>query len=266
VKSIAIVLSIALAGLFAACGPLYSAPAANAPLFGSGGEMHAAGHVGLFGQLDFQGALSPIDHFGLTVALSMYNRHNDDPHGHYYGDLGLAGYIPFGIGRFEVIAGGGYGRSWGKFPVAMSSSDTDKLEFMSNYFRAYAQADIGLSTRVVDFGFMCRWSWVSWDEITYTDDAGTPQQRTPRDGFFEPMLFVRIGWDFIKFELQGGLILPTVYSLETWWIPFHFSIGLHFRFDLWGDIFNEEEPSQEAPKSDQDGGWQPAPGFTSRLW
>ena len=66
----------------AGCGPLYMAPAAHAPLFSHGGEMHAAGQISDLGQMDGQVALAPMDHLGLVAALSIRPAGDNDNHEH----------------------------------------------------------------------------------------------------------------------------------------------------------------------------------------
>jgi hypothetical protein len=217
------------------------APAAHAPLFSHGGEMHAAGQLSEFGQVDAQVALAPADHLGLVAALSVYPW-DDEGHKHYYGEAGVGGFLPFGIGRFEGFVGGGYGRSWGDLGTAETRTD-------SNYYRMFAQFDIGLATRVVDFGLMTRFAWVSFESVS----AG--QAHGSEDLYLEPMLFLRLGWDFIKIEFQGGLVYPILWNVSTWFVPFHFSMGLHFCFDLWGGGGG----SADAPAATDNDGWGPEP-------
>ena len=159
--------------------------------------------------------------------------------------MGLGGFLPFGIGRFEGFAGGGFGRAWGDL-----GSDDTRTD--STYYRAFAQLDIGLATQVIDFGLMTRIAWVNFQSVT----ANQPHEG--EDLYLEPMLFFRVGWRFIKIELQGGLVYPLVWNVSTWFIPFHFSIGLHFRFDLWGGGGRGAEDAPAAAESKSEG-WGPEP-------
>ncbi len=245
--------------LASACSPIYVAPSANAPLFGSGGELHGAAQLESLGGIDLQGAFSPFDHFGIQAGLSMLPEYDDDDHHrHYYGELGLGGYVPFGIGRFEAFAGAGYGKGWGRLETA---ADGTKVRGTGTYTRAYLQADIGLSTRVVDFGLMSRYSWVIYD---YTDADGF--KRTIDDPFIEEFLFFRIGYDPVKFELQTGVLWGADYEYqEIAWIPWHVSIGIHVKFDLWGGAGEEGAPAAADPPP-ADGGRQPVPEGFGRLW
>lgn len=246
-------------GLLAGCGPIYVAPSANAPLFGSGGELHGQIQFESLGGVDLHGAFSPFNHVGLQAGVSFlpwFDEDDEDRNRYYYGEVGAGAYIPFGIGRFEVFAGGGYGKSWGKL-----ESDENGTRYYGDgeYGRVYVQADIGLSTKIVDFCLMNRWSWVTMEFF----DGSTTQK--VQDPFVEEMLVFRVGYDPVKFEMQGGFVWASqpLQHVQVGWIPWHISIGLHIKFDLWGRADDVEEAPPAA--NDGDDGWK-SQNIVSRLW
>jgi len=257
-RSASWLLSVLCLGLLAGCGPIYVAPSANAPLFGSGGELHGQLQYESLSGLDLHGAFSPINHLGLQAGVSFlpwFDEDESNRNRYYYGEVGAGAYFPFGIGRFEIFAGGGYGKSWGKL-----ESDESGTRYYGdgNYGRAYVQADIGLSTKIVDFCLMSRWAWVSFDFYDGTDN------RRVQDPFIEEFLVFRVGHDPVKFEMQGGFVWASrpVQYVQVGWIPWHISIGVHVKFDLWGNDTEEEAPPSD---NDSDGGWK-SQNIASRLW
>jgi len=246
-------------GLVAGCTPVYMAPAANAPLFGSGGELHGQFQYDAVSGIDLHGAFSPFKHFGIQAGMSFLPWNDEDAREseRYYGELGAGAYIPFGIGRFEVFAGGGYGQALGRMDF-----DYEGQKYYSDgkYGRIYVQADIGLSTKIIDFCLMSRYAWVTYDFY----DPYEARDRTADSGFIEEMIVFRAGYDPVKFEFQAGFIWPAyLQDIEMAWIPWHVSIGLHVKFDLWG---GSDEAEQAPPASnDGDDGWK-SQNIVSRLW
>ena len=75
-------------GLVAGCTPVYMAPAANAPLFGSGGELHGQFQYDAVSGLDLQAAFSPFKHVGIQAGMSFLPWNDEDAREaeRYYGE------------------------------------------------------------------------------------------------------------------------------------------------------------------------------------
>lgn len=246
-------------GLLAGCGPVYMAPSANAPLFGSGGELHGQFQWDAISGLDLHGAFSPFKHFGIQAGMSIlpWNDEDDRQAKRYYGELGAGAYVPFGIGRFEFFAGGGYGQARGLMDFQY---ENERYYSDGEYGRVYVQADIGLSTKIVDFCLMSRYAWVTYDYY----DSYEGRDRTTDTGFIEEMVVFRAGYDPVKFEMQVGFIWPAyIEEIEMYWKFWHVSVGLHVQFDLWGGGDDVEEAPPAS--NDSDDGWK-SQNIVSRLW
>jgi len=211
----------AVAGLAGAgCIPVYMAPATNAPLLSSRGEIQAAGYSGTNG-LDLQGAFAVTDEIGIVADIST-NRRGDDSDFHTYGELGAGYFTRFGAGgRFEAFGGAGMGESGGE---ATWLGET--IVARGTYVRGFGQADVGYCSDIVDVGLAARLAYVA-----YTFEKRTNGPVDANELFFEPVGFVRVGYRWVKVGAQVGLTLPMLGGEQTVdTFPLHVSLGVHTKF------------------------------------
>lgn len=231
-----------LVALLAACAPVYSKPALNAPLFKQAGDIQIGAYAGVNGA-DVSVAGAPTDFLGIVAAGSLdYEGDNQ----HRYAEAGLAWYLPFGHfdrGRFELIAGGGGGLSEGEGIDLFGNT----IRASGRYGLGFLQTDIGFGWKYIDAGFCGRASYLHYD----FDAGGT----TADVVFLEPAGFVRGGYRFIKAEVQIGGVFPVgdVQGLD--WVPLHLSVGVRFNLgELLFDFYAEERAAkrQRAEEHEED--------------
>jgi hypothetical protein len=200
------------------------APGANAPLFSKAGELHVAGHIDMASmEMDCQIAFSPMNRVGLIGGVSLVPRLDTKDKTDYYGELGVGTFLTFGPGRFEAFAGGGMGRTWGNLGGDGWNSGR------SNYLKLFAQANVGMSAGWFDFGLTLRIASLNFD---YLQNGNKPGAFYLDAVFIEPIGFVRLGWNMIKFEFQLGRIFPVRNDPLVNYIPVRASFGLHLSFDI----------------------------------
>jgi hypothetical protein len=212
---------------FISCAPVYIPNTVNAPLFSGKGEFNLGAHTGTNG-IDIQTAYAFTDHLGIMINGSFMTNDTSqygDHHKHTFGELGLGYYNKLGsVFRVETFAGFGMGRA----------SAYDSFFFIvpqaiiadGHYSRIFVQTSIGASTDFFDGGLTLRGCYVNFYKYTY---GGTDFSHKDDDFFFEPVLFARIGWKYIKFQTQFGLSVPMNDNLINYQ-PFMMSFGLHFNF------------------------------------
>ncbi len=128
----------------------------------------------------------------------------------------------------EAFIGGGYGRA----------VDTD---FQNRYGLGFLQANIGQRFGFIDWGTSCKFasSFHKFQGIDKSDDLFSSKFTLFH---FEPMAFIRIGGDHLKFIHKIGLSIPlktsaynkienniedTDYFRTT---KLHLSVGVHYTF------------------------------------
>jgi hypothetical protein len=200
-RTASIVPLLCAALLAAGCVPVYMSPAANAPLLSRPGEFQVGGYLGTQG-LDLQGAVAVADHTGIIADLS--NTRSENQHDYRtYGELGVGYYDRLSrSGRVELFAGAGLGESGGDI-----GDETGR----GSFYRGFGQLDIGRTGALVDVGLSARLAYVGYS-YDFRSDAG-PYQTS--DIFFEPALFWRVGYKWIKVGMQVGLTVPVLGNDET---------------------------------------------------
>lgn len=191
----------AVAVVLAGCAPMYLAPAANVPLPKAEDDVHL-GLLGGTNGVDVSAAYAPINHL---VVLGAGSFARSKSHDHDYGELGAGFFSRLGgWGVVELLGGAGLGRSRGQ-SNSDDSSVTAQVRGEGTYVRPFAQADIALTTRAVDFGLMLREAYLRYD---FDSLSATTSPMRQEGFFFEPALFLRAGWDVVKVEAQLGLVIP----------------------------------------------------------
>ncbi|MFB6257170.1 MAG: hypothetical protein ABEH38_00635 [Flavobacteriales bacterium] len=237
-------LLIALAFL-ASCQPIYRPTVVNQPLMSGKGDVQLSAHTGTNGN-DFQAAGAPTKN---VVVMGHYNTFSGEYEGdslneykrdhslleigggffHQLGDQGENG----NAGVVEVIGGYGNGN-------AKNYSDfwTDqRAEVKGSYHKFFVQPGVGYHHNIFDVGLAPRVSIIDYYEMKVLSEDGALQPNWDRgtDVFLEPALTGRLGYKFVKLQMQMGLSIPVGSKPSYQYQPFMFSIGLHI--DITGDTF-----------------------------
>jgi hypothetical protein len=205
-----------------ACVPVYIAPVANVPLLSGRGEFQVAAYSGTNG-LDLQGAVAVAEHVGIVADISN-NRRTDSNDFHTYGELGAGYFGRIGqLGRVELYGGAGAGES-----AAETTWLGETIRAQGMYYRGFGQANIGLTTDIVDVGFCARVAYVGYTFDQRSGDGPTSASEL----FIEPVGFFRVGYRWVKLGVQAGLTIPVLgeeLTVDTF--PLLVTMGLHTRFN-----------------------------------
>lgn len=210
---------ILLTIFLSACAPAYVPNVVNTPLLSNRGEFQAGLYTGTNG-FDPQLTYAVTDHIGLMLNGSFANRKpktSSNYHQHSFLELGAGYYTKLDdIWRFEAFGGAGMGslqaENYGGLWDAYSSV---------NSMRIFIQPDIGLTTKVVDFGFGTRFVLVDMYQGT-ASSTGL---------FYEPVVTGRLGFNHVKFFVQMGFSAPVNGDVIDFdFEPLIFALGIHARF------------------------------------
>ncbi len=222
--------------LLLSCAPVYIPNAVHSPLFSEKGEIDFSGDIGSNG-VDAQFAISPVNHFALMLNGSYMNDTPDDTsyqdyHWHLYGEAGAGYYMRFGsVLRFEAFAGFGMGEA--ETLDEYTFFETDQSILAKGYYqRAFIQPAIGAVTPIFEGGLALRMCYVHFSRFVANDEEAVIEEEVQEDNvFLEPVLYARIGWKWIKFQIQGGFSYPVSKEIVFAHQPLLLSMGIHFHFD-----------------------------------
>lgn len=221
-KSVTILCTLSL--LISSCAPVYLPPAANIPQFSEKGETQIATHVGTNG-IDVQGAHSLTNSFALMGDISL-NIAPSETNSHFYGEIAGGFFKPTeNILRLSAYGGLGFGDSKGESSWTFNGTViTDQAA--ASLFRAFLQANVGVSSQVVDFSLATRAIYL---RVSYKEKDNQPVPSDPVYGFLiEPVLSLGLGSSRIKAVAQVGLSLPLSQEIDFEYNPILMSIGLQF--------------------------------------
>lgn len=223
----------------ASCSPAYVPNKVNTGLFTEEGEMHAEVSTGISG-IDVQAAAAIPGNLVVTANASFKNKDfsntiwQDDENNtelltiegnktHRIFEVG-AGYYHVSKGGFTVEAIVSYGHGnldnveTDIFGPVDENSRISATTFVteSTFNKIYIQPTLGLSRKVVDFGFTPK---VALVRVTVNDQQF-------RNTFFEPVVTLRLGPEYFKFTGQAGLSIPAGEEISFSYEPFIFSVGI----------------------------------------
>jgi len=222
-KSFIFLVFISIILIINSCAPAYVPNVINTPLLTNRGEVQAALHAGVSG-FDPQFAYAITNHLGIMANGSFQNSTSDSTnnyHKHGFGELGLGYLRPLGTrGKFETFAGIGTGKIQALYENHLWASRSNV-----NITRYFIQPTIGITSKLIDFGFSTRISIVD----LHNENASTTGV------FAEPAVTAKLGWDHLKIVGQLGLSLPdnkenNVISYQ----PLLLSLGAQLNF---GKVF-----------------------------
>ncbi|MEP7265994.1 MAG: hypothetical protein ABI844_00100 [Saprospiraceae bacterium] len=187
--------------LFLACKTAYVPNTLNVPLFDGSGQMRLSGD--LSGNVQFAASLAPK--FGIMVN-GMWKKDGENTDavsgkGHFY-EAGLGTFNTYNdIIRYEAYIGAGIGQTM--------SRDNGK-SFEAKGSRVFFQPSIGIHQRIFEIAFTPR---LVAGKFQRPDTDFTTQQLIadklseidkPTWIFLEPALTARVGYQWLKLQLQLG--------------------------------------------------------------
>jgi hypothetical protein len=217
--------------LFCSCSSfIYYPTGINAPLLKEKDELLIVATGGWNG-LDVQSAYAITDKIGIQINLNLMKAEVTELNTSYingqnYVEAAAGVYKPLSeLFIVEGYGGAGLGRS---FSTLVSSSSTRETD----YFKVYAQGNIGLRSKFLTAGIAARQALVS-------------TQRSRRDGipieeehydpavelFFEPEIFLALGIEKLKVCARAGLSFHILNNIDNH-SPFIVALGLETRFNL----------------------------------
>lgn len=213
------------------CATAYVPNVLPAPMLEEKGEMVFNAHTGTAG-FDPQFAIGITDHVGIVANGSFRNYTSDSTdnfHQHRFFETGAGYFTPLGsAGRFEVFAGGGFGRLKAEFDNPLFESFADVY-----CVRSFVQPTIGFVTDVAEMSLSTRF-------VTVLLKQGSQTAFAP---FVEPAVTLKLGYRQVKGVAQLGFSLPIREQLDFLYQPFIFSLGLQVRLNT--DLF--KAPGNNSP-------------------
>lgn len=182
------------------------------------GEIHLAASGGAHG-FGLQAGYAVTDRIGIVGGVSGRETENSDgeiTETHEYAEIGI-NYFGFEAGptKGEITAGFGGGSG-------------ERGDSRGDYIKPYLQFNTAVTSRMFDTGVSLRTAYVSFTELEVSNDR--PGKSSV---FFEPAVFVRMGYRNVKLESQLGLAYPLSDSGEFafGYEPVRMSLGLKFHFN-----------------------------------
>jgi hypothetical protein len=206
------VIALALLFIFSGCATVYVPNAAHTPLMEEQGEVHVSAHFGINGG-DLQLGYALTDQFGMIGSISARESTNQDGEKtgeHTFGEAGVV-WFPGIHNRFknEFLAGIGLGNAMGESSFSFMNNEGvyEKRAARGDFTRFFVQSNTALTSSVVTTGFATRLAYVNFYNYELTGSLQTIGNKTSAL-FFEPALFVKLGFRNVKFESQVGFSRP----------------------------------------------------------
>lgn len=202
--------------LLGGCAPVYVPSALHVPLHHRSGELHLAARGGTQGgQADVSYAVT--DSVALRASGHGFtSRQRTDPFEHARfvsggggvslfkgGAAASEGAFPRGVrtsGTLELHGG----RSSGYGEMTLHLPNPRRVNYSGTFLRPALQGDVGYASKHFSVGLAGRLSYFHYTHDQASDMAG----QTGWMMVGEPALFARVGFERVKFELQGRLGLP----------------------------------------------------------
>ena len=192
---------------------LYVMPAAHTHLISQANEIQLEAHLG--DSWNLQAAISPYENLSIYGAWATTNKSK----------------IKFSY--FELLAGLGSGRA----NTSYDSDDTPKKMFTfphkiaylnGKYSRSFLQINIGTKKGWLTGGMAFRFSHVNFNNLKRTIDSNTEIFKNVYKKYFEPIGFLKLGWNRFGIKTQLGFPI-RISSKESAFdaYPFHMSLGIY---------------------------------------
>jgi hypothetical protein len=219
--------------LAASCSPIYIPNTRNVPLFKEGGEFQAAVY-GTTGGADVQAAYALSDHVALMGNYSYGSKKVKTPleytRKNSFAELGLGYFKVKRHSRFELFAGYGMGQGTSYDTYYFFGLNNDVIA-TGKFQRIFFQPSIGSNNKNFNIAFTPRFSWMKYNEFSYTASTVTPDEKYQL--FIEPAVTG-------KFHLSGNLhgIIQLGLNIASPADPYFNYQPLQFAFGLQLDTSN----------------------------
>ena len=219
------------------CTSIYFPNTINTPMFDEEGQVCASvnfssDYAGQY-SIDYQSALSILNNIAIQYDYSCANNKSNEWNYLKYN------YYEFGIGyfrssndmfKFENYIGHGVGK--------LKRSDNDR-KIEGEYNRIYLCSTFGISKKLnhdswfdpdkIELGITTRISRINWNMLEYDYSRSFKRENY----YFEPAIFIRVGWKNLLFQGQYGQIFPyykdDFVESSNGWVSF----GILTYFDLY---------------------------------
>lgn len=197
-----IVLSSIIILFFASCSSVYMPNVPNTPMLSSKGELNAAGHVTLKGNVSVNTAYAASDHFGILLNGSIMNSNRTKKDfKHNLLETGAGYFNTFGPDNnriFEIYAGLGKGNSErvykDKTSAGLITEDRQEVNFNKSFlqvnYSSKRKQDLKLfgARFPLNYGTALRISYVNMKEFMRNDILQPKEDNI----FLEPVFFTRM--------------------------------------------------------------------------
>ena len=232
-KGVLSVLLIGSIGLLSGCAPIYQHSSANTPMLEGQGDSKVSLRAGFSG-VELQGAYALSDRFYLYGGLMGSEEEREDelePSQHRYIELGGGTmWRPVSNVVLEGSGGLGLGSGVGTSRVRFGDSQRD-IHSEGGYIKPFLQGNIAFQSRLFDVGFVNRLAIIQYDEIRELGsnpdvilDPSTPL-------FWEPSVFMQMGWDRIKLNMNAGVSGPIAGEPDFHHSLMNISFGVSYQFN-----------------------------------
>lgn len=225
---------ILTAAFFPGCAPIYLHSSPNTPMLDEQGDAKISLRGGISGG-ELQGAYAVSDHMYLFGGLMGSEEEREDeiePSSHRYFELG-AGTMWRPVQNLVLEGSGGLGLGSGKGTARITLGESTVYRHSEGgYFKPFLQGNIAFQTRVVDIGFVNRLSLIQFNEIR--EIGSSPEINSDPSGpvFWEPSVFMQLGWDRIKLSIQAGSTSPLIGEPDFDYIFMNVSFGVSYQFNV----------------------------------
>ena len=199
--------------LWSGCGPKYYVPNThNAPLLRQKGEAALSFAAGEW-RAEFQGAHAATHHTALMLNGSFFHPEDDEE-----GDGGKGQLVEVGLGyyrmlprkiAFETYGLLGIGHVENHFPSTLADHPSTTGEIESTLWRYGIQPALGFRSRYLDAAVSARITGLHYGNLSGNlvfagEDQVAYLRRKSDNLLVEPALTLRMGYDFLKLQMQLG--------------------------------------------------------------
>jgi len=223
------VLLILVISLFFSCTSfVYYPNGANAPLLEKKNDLQLG--LGMKGAGGYaRSAYAVTDHLGVQLNINYLNVNDPDAgtdriNSNIYAETAV-GYFKKIQNNFVLEGYVGYGLG-GCSSIDPAEVISDMIS--SSHYKIYAQVDAGFTWKYFNFGLALREAYVN---VYETRINGTISNTPKMDFFFEPVLFVGLGFEKFKINAQAGFS-DSQFDAIINYAPFIVSLGIEARFSL----------------------------------
>lgn len=220
---------ILLVGLSSACAPIYRPVSPNTPMLSGQGETKAEINLASSG-VELKSAHAFTDRIALGVIVSAGSEFNDNDHTseHRYLEPSVIGFFrPADILVVETSGGLGVGSGKGE-GYRLLTDHTFTAE--GAYFKPFIQNNLALQTKVLDLGIVNRLSVIQFSEIRSTQGDGEIITNPSTPVFWEPSVFLQVGWDRFRLNTQIGVSNAIAGEPDFDWQGVFAGVGMGFHF------------------------------------